>query len=293
LFNPKGYHYGAIWPLFTGWVSLAEYKYSRGVQGFTHLMSNLNIHKHWSKGYIQEVMNGEEYLPSGVCPHQAWSESMVIQPILEGMLGIKINVLKKEFMMSPVFPAHWDKVLVDNIRFGGEFINFSFSRIRNKDIYEFTKSGKSSIEVNFTPFLFKGITVKSILINKKSKIPSPGDDKNIETSFIQFQLSHKARIEIEYSGGVKILPYIPKVHPGMKSKSLKIIKDEFKGNKYKLLLEGKREHNYTFQLFSNNMKIQDIDGGEILSKNGMIYNIKIDFEDSKKKYYNKEIVLHF
>ena len=33
-FKPTGYHYGSVWPLFTGWTSLAEYRYGHNVQGF-------------------------------------------------------------------------------------------------------------------------------------------------------------------------------------------------------------------------------------------------------------------
>jgi hypothetical protein len=293
LFNPKGYHYGAIWPLFTGWVSLAEYKQTRGVQGFTHLMNNLSIYKHWTKGYIQEVINGEEYLPTGVCPHQAWSESMVLQPALEGMLGITSNVPGKEIRLRPNFPAHWDKVIVKNIKFGKELLKFSFNRTKDKYIYEFTKSGKSDFSVTFSPFLLKGITIRSIVVNRKSKLSKPIHCSNQEMTLLNFKLIDRVKIEIEYTGGVKILPYIPRVHIGGKSKGLRIINDEFKENKYKLLLEGKRENSYTFQVFSNNMKIKDIDGGEVISRNGSIYNIKIDFEDAKKKYYIKKVILMF
>ena len=46
-YNPGGYHTGSVWPLFTGWVSLAEFSYGHYLQGFSHLMSKLLIHKYW------------------------------------------------------------------------------------------------------------------------------------------------------------------------------------------------------------------------------------------------------
>src|SRR5690606_14846579 len=88
-FNPSGYHVGSVWPLFTGWTSLAEYETGRFLQGFSHIMNNLVIYKHWDLGSIEEVLNGMEYKPSGVTHNQGWSQTMVLQPILEGMLGIK------------------------------------------------------------------------------------------------------------------------------------------------------------------------------------------------------------
>ncbi|MCX6138048.1 MAG: GH116 family glycosyl hydrolase [Ignavibacteriales bacterium] len=73
LFNPGGYHYGSVWPLFTGWAALAEYEYGNSTQGFAHIWENIFIKKHWALGFVQEVMSGAVYRPSGICPHQCWS----------------------------------------------------------------------------------------------------------------------------------------------------------------------------------------------------------------------------
>jgi glycogen debranching enzyme len=104
-FKPTGYHYGSVWPLFTGWTALAEYAYGNYQQGFFHLMNNLNIYKNWGKGFVEEVMNGATYEPSGVCPHQCWSETMVLQPAIEGMLGLIVNDGEKKIVLSPAFPG--------------------------------------------------------------------------------------------------------------------------------------------------------------------------------------------
>ncbi|MDP4281050.1 MAG: GH116 family glycosyl hydrolase, partial [Bacteroidota bacterium] len=53
LFNPTGYHYGSVWPLFTGWTSLAEYAYGRNDVAFSHLMENLSIYRYWGLGFIE------------------------------------------------------------------------------------------------------------------------------------------------------------------------------------------------------------------------------------------------
>ena len=38
IYNPEGYHYGSIWPLFTGWASLAAYAAGLPEAGFRHLI---------------------------------------------------------------------------------------------------------------------------------------------------------------------------------------------------------------------------------------------------------------
>ncbi|MGE5734994.1 MAG: amylo-alpha-1,6-glucosidase, partial [Acidobacteriota bacterium] len=36
-YNPGGYHFGSVWPLFTGWASVGEYKYHRTFPAYSNL----------------------------------------------------------------------------------------------------------------------------------------------------------------------------------------------------------------------------------------------------------------
>ena len=40
LYDPLSYHYGSVWPLFTGWASVAAYRHGRPHVGFQALMAN-------------------------------------------------------------------------------------------------------------------------------------------------------------------------------------------------------------------------------------------------------------
>src|SRR5262249_31407073 len=40
VFNPSGYHFGSVWPLFTGWASLGEYAYHRALPAYENLRAN-------------------------------------------------------------------------------------------------------------------------------------------------------------------------------------------------------------------------------------------------------------
>ncbi|WP_461768058.1 amylo-alpha-1,6-glucosidase [Pseudothermotoga sp.] len=128
IYNPNGYHEGTVWPLFTGWVSLAEFKVGGSLSGFSHLLSNLSNAKYFAKGYISEVYHGEIYKPSGICPHQAWSESMAIQPLVEGMLGFVADAPNSSVSLSPQFPWNISKFVARNLKVGEVLMNLSFER---------------------------------------------------------------------------------------------------------------------------------------------------------------------
>ena len=122
-FNPGGYHTGSVWPLFTGWAALAEFRNNNYLQGYSHLMSNILIYKYWGLGFIEEVLNGETFEPFGVCHHQCWSETMALQPAIEGMLGYQPDAMKRQITLKPWFPADWDSVKVSWIKMGDQVIS--------------------------------------------------------------------------------------------------------------------------------------------------------------------------
>ncbi|AJC74798.1 hypothetical protein AJ81_06665 [Pseudothermotoga hypogea DSM 11164 = NBRC 106472] len=133
IFNPNGYHEGTVWPLFTGWVSLAEFKAGSTHSGFNHLLCNLLSARHFAKGYISEVYHGEVYKPSGICPHQAWSESMAIQPLVEGLLGFEANFLNRKILLSPQIPWNMNELRVKNLKVATASAELSFKRIRTDE----------------------------------------------------------------------------------------------------------------------------------------------------------------
>src|SRR5262249_31014363 len=40
LYDPLSYHYGSVWPLFTGWTAVAAYRHGRPLAGYQALMAN-------------------------------------------------------------------------------------------------------------------------------------------------------------------------------------------------------------------------------------------------------------
>jgi len=114
--------------LYTGWASQTEYKYDNAVQGFTHIMNNLMNYQYFSLSFVDEVLHGEEYKAFGVCPHQCWSETMVIQLIIEGMLGFKPDAVNNSFSLKPNLPANWDSLEVKNLKVGNGSISLDYKR---------------------------------------------------------------------------------------------------------------------------------------------------------------------
>ncbi|MBE0640293.1 MAG: hypothetical protein IH598_17395, partial [Bacteroidales bacterium] len=152
-FHPAGYHSGSVWPLYTGWVALAEFKQHRPVQAIGHVMSTINIKNYWAKGFVEEVLHGAEFKPSGVCAHQCWSETMILQPLIDGMIGYEPDALNNSLKLSPAVPANWDFYEFKNIPVGNEFVNLKMDRTPEKTNYHFGYTGSHPLNIQFNPAL--------------------------------------------------------------------------------------------------------------------------------------------
>ncbi|MCX6169783.1 MAG: GH116 family glycosyl hydrolase [Ignavibacteriales bacterium] len=288
IFNPRGYHTGSVWPLFTGWSALAEYKNGNSVQGFTHVMNNLLVYKNWQLGFVEEVLNGSEYKPSGVCSHQAWSETMVLQPAIEGMLGLEVDAQKSILKLSPRFLANWDSAKVERIKIGKALVNFEMKRENGKTIYNFSTNSTEPLTVEFNASFPPGTKLLSHLVVSKSFSIMPLKDGVVH---LTFSLNKSSKIVLEHSGEISVLPDIVLPKPNDLSKGFRILTDKLDGNIYSVEVQGKSGSTNVMKVYCSENKITNVENGKIISSDKTVYTIAVEFEKSESKYLNKIVKL--
>src|SRR5207247_123586 len=57
-YSAGGYHFGSVWPLFTGWASVGEYSYHRALPAYSNLRANALMELDGSLGHVTEVFSG-------------------------------------------------------------------------------------------------------------------------------------------------------------------------------------------------------------------------------------------
>jgi glycogen debranching enzyme len=289
LFNPRGYHYGSVWPLFTGWTALAEYKNGNYLQGYSHIMNNLLVYKNWSLGYVEEVLNGAEYLPSGVCPHQCWSQTMVLQPIYEGMLGLNPSTQENKLSLSLRFPFDWDFVNVENIKIGHYVLNFEFKRQAAHSIYNFVYNGDKALLIDFNPSFPPGTVVQKVLIDGQEVPFDLSNERQSLVLKIKVEISSKSKVEVYHNSGISVLPTI--VHPivGESSKGFRILSSRLSGKEYVIEVQGRPKHDDELKIYSPIEQIKNLENAKSTGYEKNIYTIKVNFEESLQGYINKVI----
>jgi Amylo-alpha-1,6-glucosidase len=128
-YDPISYHQGSVWPLFTGWASIAEYRAGRSVSAYAHLMANLNMTWSQDLGSVTELLSGDFFAPLGrSTAHQMWSSAMVLTPMLRGLFGLCWMAPDKTLQVAPRLPAGWNDARLKNVHLGNAVFDLTFTR---------------------------------------------------------------------------------------------------------------------------------------------------------------------
>ncbi len=128
-YDPISYHQGTVWPLFTGWVSVAEYHDGHSLSAYAHLRQNAGLTWTQDLGNTTELLSGQFFQPLGrSTAHQLWSSAMVISPIIRGLFGIEWNSAANELSVTPSLPAEWENAKVANVPLGAAHVDLDMKR---------------------------------------------------------------------------------------------------------------------------------------------------------------------
>ncbi len=137
LFDPLSYHQGTVWPLFTGWAAMAEYRGGHPLAGYQQLMSSVNLTWTQDPGGITELLSGKFNEPLGrSSSRQMWSSAMVLAVTAKGMLGLEADALHHYLRVAPALPAAWDSVDVRHMPFGSGRIDLRMRRSKGNLLIE-------------------------------------------------------------------------------------------------------------------------------------------------------------
>jgi GH15 family glucan-1,4-alpha-glucosidase len=167
-YSAQGYHYGSVWPLFTGWASVGEYRYHHAQAAYTNLRSNALLVFDGSLGHVTEVLSGTNYEPlSTSSPHQIWSAAMVVSPILRGLFGLQRDARSRTLAFAPHVPADWSWYAVRNISVGDAKIDLQTKRTPGEIILEVTQPAGQSFTLNYEPAVSARAKIVAVELNGK------------------------------------------------------------------------------------------------------------------------------
>ncbi|HEV8150936.1 MAG TPA: hypothetical protein VGP61_12185, partial [Gemmatimonadales bacterium] len=247
LFDPLHYNNGAVWPFVTGWVALAEYRYHNAPAGWFALQAIVHTGFDFSLGRNPEVFSGRLYQPLDTAvPQQFFATSMVLTPLLRGLLGIEVDVPARRVRIAPHLPVGWDSVAVDHLPVGGERWSLVIRRSPGRIAASVRRPAGSPepFELSFSPALPLGARTAGAGVTQE---PTPGDLH----ATVRVRVGAAAELRVSYKGGWSIVaPPMPPVI-GSRSVAPRVLSerlDSAANGSFAVSLEGLAGRSYAFRV---------------------------------------------
>jgi len=129
LYDPLHYNNGMVWPFMTGFVSWGQFRYRRPWAGYPLLDALWRLHGDWSLGRHPENLSGAFYHTlDATVPHQFFASSMLVTPLVRGLIGWEPNAPKGRALLAPQPHPAWSGLRVENLNVGPTRVLLDYRR---------------------------------------------------------------------------------------------------------------------------------------------------------------------
>ncbi len=293
LYDPTGYHFGSVWPLFTGWAAVGEYREHRALPAYANLRANALLALDGPLGRVTEVLSGTYYSQLATSsPHQVWSSAMVISPMLLGMLGLDHSGHGGRLGFAPHVPAGWKHFEVANLPACGGKVALDYSQSWESDSaidLRVSRDGSSPCEVEFAPAISPRAEIVGVEVDggpAKFIATLHGADQHVGVKFSPAGKS-TLKIRLRNNFALRVGANLPPL--GSTSQNLKIVSETWNTahDRLTLRVSGTAGKTYDVQTFGS--AIASIGGGTL--EGGTIH---LTFPaGAEGSYLSREVVVAF
>jgi len=296
-YNPGGYHFGAVWPLFTGWAAVGEYRYHRALPAYSNLRANSLLALDGALGHVTEVLSGDYYqsLSTG-SPHQIWSAAMVVSPILRGMLGLDADSPSHHLSFTPHIPADWTFFHIGNLRVGSTTLDLTYRKTLDGVTLEVQRTGSGDCVMEFSPALSPRAEVLGAEINSRgvsTHVEANSVDQHVAVRFPVIQSSNTVRIRVRNDFGLSVANTLPPL--GNSSRGLRITSENWSANRDSLVLavSGTPGREYDLAVW-NPSQVASVEGAELVKNDHGEAKVRIKFPAAPSdSYTHSKVAFHF
>ena len=293
VYDGSGYHYGSVWPLFTGWASVAEYRYHRTFPAYFNLRANALLGADGALGHFTEVLSGDYYQSfSTSSPHQIWSAAMVISPILRGMFGLQTDAEKHQITLAPHVPSDWMSFAIRNVHGGEAAVDFQYRKTADTVELETKRTGTGECSVEFSPSISLRTQVISVQMNGRHlpfKMQPNSHDQHLSVRFPVSGGPNNLVIRVKNDFGLTLSNELPAL--GSASRELRVLSETWNNSRTQLTLEvsGRAGNRYELSVW-NPSQISSVEGAVVTKPGKLEIRMPRGATDS---YVPQRVVIHF
>jgi glycogen debranching enzyme len=299
LYDPLSYHYGSVWPLFTGWAAAGAYRYGRPHVGFQALMANALLTYVAALGRVTELLSGDFATPFGRSSHhQIWSEAMVVAPAIRGLLGIEATDAGGTLRLAPLLPANWDRVDLRGVSAGAVRYDVAIERSAGRLLIRFARrdgsppTRRTAKRLIVAPALPLDARVRRVTVNGtivKHETTVVGDVQRVQ--ILADDRSPSTEIVFGYDEGTDVYVQPEDLRQGAASEGLRILRARAERTAIRLTVEGRGGRTYVVGVRTPR-RLGTTDG-VVVSATAGDPQLRIAFDGPATSYVRREIVVPF
>ena len=301
LYDPLSYHYGSVWPLFTGWSAMAAYRYGRPHVGYQAILANAFLTFDGALGYVTELLSGDFNVAFGRSSHhQVWSEAMVVTPVLRGLLGLEVSAGGRELRFAPQLPADWDRISIRNVSAGQSRLDVLLERTAermNISVTPQVQSGSAATIPTALPRLVIApafpldAVVRTVTVNERQAAFKTTQSGDVQQAHVTVDPSSaRTTIAFTYTQGsdVYLVPAGPA--PGADNAGLRILRSTAAKDHLRLVLEGRGGRSYSLYIRTPR-RVGPVAGVTFTPAPGGDVRADVAFEGPSDRYVRRELTL--
>lgn len=267
LYDPLHYNNGTVWPFVTGFAAWAQYAYGRPWAGFPLIDAVKQLTFDWARGRHPELLSGRYYRPLDTSvPQQFFATSMLITPIMLGMLGWEPDAPAARAALALDPPPSWPAMRVRRLRVGRTALDVSLVREPERISLAVARTGPP-VTLDLTLFAPPGHRAVELTASRQGAIretrrPTGG----VAVTWSGVLADPVATVTLAWRGGLAVEPPLLDLEPGQESRGIRIVDFRGERDEYRLLVEGERGTTYELALYGE--AVRDVRGAQLAAREG-------------------------
>jgi hypothetical protein len=293
LYDPLSYHFGSVWPLFTGWTSMAAYRYGRPSVGYQALMANALLTFPGALGAVTELLSGDRNAAFGRSSHQQiWSQAMLVSPLLRGLFGLEVKDAGRTLVFAPQLPPDWGEAALGNVPVGNARCDIALTRTPGRLEIALTRtSGDGALRLILSPAFPLDARVRLVSHDGvgASFDSSVVGDVQRATTTVESDW-RRLRVVFEYDEGTEAYVSAETPEAGARSTGLRLLRGKAEASMLRLSLQGLGGRSYRLRVRSPRAP-QAQAGVSVNAAGAGVWEVGMGFEGPADQYVARELAL--
>jgi hypothetical protein len=231
---------GAVWPFVTGFLALGHYQYQRPWAGYPLIDALARLGFDWARGRHPELFSGDRYRPLDTAvPQQFFATSMLVSPIVYGLLGFEPDAPSGRARLAPQLPPDWDRLRTFGLGVGKSRLDVVFERRPGGMRIELRPKGPPLL-LELRPMPPPGARSLGARLDGRSVSAAPA---------VSVALAGSPRVvELRWAGGLEVEPPRVALEPGQADQGTRVLEFTAVDGGFRLAVEGPSGSSATLRL---------------------------------------------